>query len=109
MSALTTEPGEQEDRDVASPRDHWKGPVRRTYSRVSLAALVAAGLLAGSAQAAAPTSASCVGQFFSAHAGSATEGVTMGGFVSLTARELGADFGQTIASARQLPRQDCGL
>jgi hypothetical protein len=110
MSALTSGPGKQENRDVASPRDVGKGvPVRRTGSRVSLAALVAAGLLAGSAPAAAPTSAGCTGQFFSSHAGSPTEGVTVGGFVSLTARELGADFGQTIASARQLPREDCGL
>jgi hypothetical protein len=83
--------------------------VRRTWLQVSLAALVAAGLLAGSAPAAAPTSAGCAGQFFSSHAGSATEGVTVGGFVSPTARELGADFGQTVAGARQLPRQDCGL
>ena len=74
--------------------------MRRTDSRVSLAALVAAGVLAGAVQAAAPTSASCAGQFFSAHAGSATEGVTVGGFVGATARELGAGFGQTIASAR---------
>jgi hypothetical protein len=29
--------------------------------------------------------------------------------VSGTAQELGADFGQTIAGARELPREDCGL
>ena len=73
------------------------------------AALIAAGALAGSSSASAPAAASCTGQFFSSHARSATQGVTVGGFVSVTARELGADFGQTIASGRHLSRDDCGL
>ena len=76
---------------------------------VAAAALTAAGVLAGSGSASAPTSASCTGQFFSSHAGSGAEGVTVGGFVSQTARELGADFGQTIAGGRELSRDDCGL
>jgi hypothetical protein len=76
---------------------------------VLIAALIAAGVLADSSSASAPARASCTGQFFSSHAGSATQGVTVGGFVSVTARELGADFGQTIAAGRELPREDCGL
>jgi hypothetical protein len=75
----------------------------------STAALIAAGMFGGSGSASAPTSASCTGQFFSSHAGSGAEGVTVGGFISPTARELGRDFGQTIAGARELPREDCGL
>jgi hypothetical protein len=74
-----------------------------------VAALIAAGVLVGSGSASAPTSASCIGQFFSSHAGSGAEGVTVGGFISPTAQELGADFGQTIAGGRELPREDCGL
>jgi hypothetical protein len=72
-------------------------------------ALIAAGVLVGSGSASAPASASCIGQFFSSHAGSGAEGVTVGGFISPTAQELGADFGQTIAGGRELPREDCGL
>jgi hypothetical protein len=81
------------------------------YKRFSafIAALVVSAAFAGSGSASAPTAASCTGQFFSSHAGSATQGVTVGGFISVTARELGADFGQTIAAARELPREDCGL
>jgi hypothetical protein len=75
----------------------------------SVAALIAAGVFVGSGSASAPTSASCTGQFFSSHAGSGAEGVTVGGFISPTAGELGRDFGQTIAGARELPREDCGL
>lgn len=74
-----------------------------------VAALIAAGVFVGSGSASAPASASCIGQFFSAHAGSGAEGVTVGGFISPTAQELGADFGQTIAGGRELPREDCGL
>jgi hypothetical protein len=85
--------------------------------RAGVAFVAVSGLLfltAGGALAQGPpvvheTSASCTGQFFSSHAGSATEGVTVGGFVSVTAQELGAGFGQTIAAARELPREDCGL
>lgn len=72
-------------------------------------ALIASAVLVGSGAASAPTSASCTGQFFSSHAGSGAEGVTVGGFVSPTAQELGRDFGQTIAAGRELPREDCGL
>jgi hypothetical protein len=74
-----------------------------------IAALIAAGAIAGPSSASAPATASCIGQFFSSHAGSATQGVTVGGFVSVTARELGVEFGQTIAAGRDLPRDDCGL
>lgn len=73
------------------------------------AALISAALLVGSGSASAPASASCTGQFFSSHAGSATEGVTVGGFVNITAQELGPEFGQAIAGARELPRENCGL
>jgi hypothetical protein len=72
-------------------------------------ALIAAGVLVGPGSASAPTTASCIGQFFSSHAGSGAEGVTVGGFISPTAQELGADFGQTIAGGRGLSREDCGL
>ena len=78
------------------------------YRSLPVLALAAAAL-AGSSSASAPAAASCTGQFFSSHAGSATQGVTVGGFVSVTARELGTDFGQTIAAGRELPRDDCGL
>jgi hypothetical protein len=71
--------------------------------------LIAAGVLVGSGSASAPITAGCIGQFFSSHAGSGAEGVTVGGFINPTARELGADFGQTIAAGRELPREDCGL
>jgi len=66
----------------------------------------------GSAQAAAPSGASCVGQFFSSHAGlvPATGGEeSVGGFVSETARADGQAFGQEISGGRNLPREDCGL
>jgi hypothetical protein len=80
---------------------------KRSFALVT--ALIASAVLAGSGSASAPTTAGCTGQFFSSHAGSGAEGVTVGGFVSETARELGRDFGQTIAAARELPREDCGL
>jgi len=82
-------------------------PHKRFWAFV--AASIAAGTLVGSASASAPPSASCIGQFFSSHAGSGAEGVTVGGFISPTAQELGAEFGQTIAAGRELPREDCGL
>lgn len=61
--------------------------------------------------AVAPSSASCIGQFFSSHAGlgASHTGETVGSFTSATARELGPDFGATISGARTLPRDDCGL
>lgn len=77
-----------------------------------IAAIVVAVAVTGSAQAAAPSSAGCVGQFFSSHAGivPATGGEeSVGGFVSGTAREDGRVFGQEISSGRDLPREDCGL
>jgi hypothetical protein len=83
--------------------------MRRRYFPVSVAALIAAGALVGSGTASAQTSASCTGQFFSSHAGSGAVGITVGGFIGPTAQELRRDFGQTIAAARELPREDCGL
>jgi hypothetical protein len=83
--------------------------MRHNRYLASVATLIAAGVLVGSGSASAPASAGCAGQFFSSHAGSGAEGVTVGGFISQTAQELGADFGQTIAGARELPREDCGL
>lgn len=69
------------------------------------------GLFSAPAGAVAPTSASCVGQFFSSHAGlgAAHTGETVGSFISATAQELGAGFGADISGARTLPREDCGL
>jgi hypothetical protein len=90
-----------------------KGCVMR--ARILTVSLVtAAGLLlpASSALAVAPTNASCIGQFFSSHAGLAaahTEPRNVGEFTSAAARELGREFGATISSARDLPREDCGL
>lgn len=69
--------------------------MRRKCLPVSVAALIAAGVLVGSGTASAPTNASCTGQFFSSHAGSGAQGVTVGGFIGPTAQELGAEFGQT--------------
>lgn len=68
-------------------------------------------LVPSPAFAVAPTSASCMGQFFSSHAGlgAAHTGETVGSFTSAAARELGADFGATISGGRTLPRDDCGL
>jgi hypothetical protein len=69
--------------------------------------------LSGPASAAgAASDASCTGQFFSSHAGLAaehTEPRNVGEFISATARQLGSEFGSTISSARNLPREDCGL
>jgi hypothetical protein len=64
-----------------------------------------------SASAVGPTSASCIGQFFSSHAGlgAAHTGETVGSFTSATARELRGDFGATISGARDLQRDNCGL
>jgi hypothetical protein len=83
--------------------------MRHKFSAMLAVTSIAAAILVGSGSAPAPTAASCTGQFFSSHAGSATEGVTVGGFVSATARELGREFGQTIADGHELPREDCGL
>jgi hypothetical protein len=83
--------------------------MRHKRSSAFVSAFIAAGVFVSSGLASAPADASCIGQFFSSHAGSGAEGVTVGGFISPTARELGRDFGQTIAGARDLPREDCGL
>jgi len=66
----------------------------------------------GSAQASAPATASCIGQFFSSHAGlvPATGGEeSVGGFISETAQQDGHAFGQEISGGTSLPREDCGL
>jgi len=81
---------------------------------ITLSVVTAAGLLlpASPVLAAAPTSASCVGQFFSSHAGLAaqhTEPRNVGEFISATAQDLGRDFGASISGARGLPRENCGL
>ena len=84
----------------------------RTRIGAVIAGMAVAVAVTGSAQAAAPSSASCVGQFFSAHAGivPATGGeLSVGGFISGAAREGGRAFGQEISGARDLPREDCGL
>jgi hypothetical protein len=84
----------------------------RTKIGAVIAGMAIAVAATGSAQAAAPSSASCIGQFFSSHAGivPATGGEeSVGGFVSVTAREAGRAFGQEISGARDLPREDCGL
>ena len=84
--------------------------MRRTSIPVIAASILAAGTLAGSGMASAGSQASCTGQFFSSHAGlRPATGENVGGFISPTARELGRDFGQTIAAARELPREACGL
>ena len=88
---------------------HLKGVVMR-HKRFSVCGmvLIAAGVLAGSGSASAPSSATCTGQFFRLML-DRREGVTVGSLVSETAQELGRDFGQTIAGGRELPRDDCGL
>ena len=74
---------------IAPPKG---GYMRHKRFPVFGAALIAAGVLVGSGSASAPASAGCTGQFFSSHAGSGAEGVTVGGFISPTAQELGADL-----------------
>ena len=64
------------------------GVMRNNRYLASVAVLIAAGVLVGSSSASAPASAGCAGQFFSSHAGSGAEGVTVGGFISPTAQEL---------------------
>lgn len=80
------------------------------------AALTASMLIvlpAGMASAAAPPTASCVGQFFSQHAGlvPATDGEeSVGGFIHGAAQELGSGFGAEISRGARIPtRADCGL
>jgi hypothetical protein len=85
---------------------------RRLLVASLLAAASSITLLGGTpASALAPTSASCIGQFFSSHAGlgAAHTGEMVGAFTSATACELGSEFGATISGGRMLPREDCGL
>jgi hypothetical protein len=86
--------------------------VSRTTVTVAIAGILACIAATGSAQAAAPTSASCLGQFFSFHAGivPATGGEeSVGGFVSVSVRESEVPPGQQISVVAQAPREDCGL
>jgi hypothetical protein len=86
--------------------------MRTRISTISFVTAVGLLVPASPALAAAPTSASCVGQFFSSHAGLAaqhTEPRNVGEFISATAQELGSEFGASISDARNLPREDCGL
>jgi hypothetical protein len=76
-----------------------------------VAGIAVAVAVTGSAQAAAPSSAGCVGQFFSSHAGivPTTGGKeSVGGFVSVSAREDGRAFGQEISSGRDLRARTAG-
>lgn len=85
--------------------------IRRRFGAV-IAVVTIAIAATGSAQAIAPSSASCTGQFFSSHAGlvPATGGEeSVGGFVSETANQDGRAFGQEISGGRDRPRDDCGL
>jgi hypothetical protein len=57
-------------------------------------------LPASSALAVAPTDGSCIGQFFSSHAGLATAHTkprNVGEFTSVAAQDLGSEFGATIS------------
>lgn len=86
--------------------------MRARIITLSLVTAIGVALPATSALAAAPTDASCSGQFFSSHAGLAAqhgEPRNVGEFTSAAARELGPEFGETISGARDLPREDCGL
>ena len=86
--------------------------MRARIITLSCVTVVGALLPASPALAAAPTSASCVGQFFSSHAGLAaqhSEPRNVGEFILATARELGSEFGASISGAHNLPCEDCGL
>ena len=94
-------------------RDVRPAAITSTHALVvSLLAVVLVPLHVSPALAAAPPSAACTGQFFSSHAGLAAQHAeprNIGEFVAATAQELGDGFGGTISSARDLPREDCGL
>jgi hypothetical protein len=84
----------------------------RTRISAVIAGIVVGVAATGSAQAAAPTSANCIGQSFSSHAGivPATGGeITVGGFVSVSVRESEQPPGQEVSAVTQAPREDCGL
>jgi hypothetical protein len=86
--------------------------VSRARIKAVIMGIVAAVVATGSAQAAAPTSANCVGQFFSSHAGivPATGGEeSVGGFISVSVRESEQPPGQEVSAVTQAPREDCGL
>ena len=86
--------------------------VSRTRVMVVIAGIAAALAATGSAQAAAPSSANCLGQFFSSHAGivPATGGEeSVGGFISVSVRESEQPPGQEVSGVTQAPREDCGL
>ena len=86
--------------------------VSRIRVMVVTAGIAAAVATAGSAQAAAPSSANCVGQFFSSHAGivPATGGEeSVGRFISVSVRESEQPPGQEVSGVTQAPREDCGL
>ena len=86
--------------------------VSRIRVMVVTAGIAAAVPTSGSAQAAAPSSANCVGQFFSSHAGivPATGGEeSVGGFISVSVRESEQPPGQEVSGVTQAPREDCGL
>ena len=83
---------------------------RKLSAGAAVAFAVAVGM--GSTASAASPKASCIGQFFSEHAGlvPATGGEeSVGGFISETARTSGRDFGAEISGARSRPRDACGL
>lgn len=87
----------------------------RTIHRTTLVlvgALAALGAGGAAPASASSPAASCIGQFFSSHAGlvPATGGEeSVGGFISPTAQDLGSEFGAAISGSRVLPRSDCGL
>jgi hypothetical protein len=86
--------------------------VSRTRIKAVTVGIVAAVIATGSAQAAVPSSANCIGQSFSSHAGivPATGGeISVGGFVSVSVRESEQPPGQEVSAVTQAPREDCGL
>jgi hypothetical protein len=86
--------------------------VSRTRIKAVTMGIVAAVIATGSAQAAVPSSANCIGQSFSSHAGivPATGGeISVGGFVSVSVRESEQPPGQEVSAVTQAPREDCGL
>ena len=86
--------------------------VSRIKVMVVTAVIAAAVAATGSAQAAVPSSANCIGQSFSSHAGivPATGGeISVGSFVSVSVRESEQPPGQEVKGVTQAPREDCGL
>ena len=87
--------------------------VSRTRVMVVIAGIAAALAATGSsAQAAAPSSADCLGQFFSSHAGivPATGGeISVGSFVSVSVRESEVPPGEQVSGVAHAPPEDCGL